>query len=375
MKSEVFIMQADKVSANLKRIREVKGMTMQEAANAAGISRMAYHNIEKGIAKPRVSNLQKLAKALGVKVFDLVRSVPELHSVRFRALKWKTKRSRLLREEIKSETALWMRDFNDLENMLPSEIHKNSCIENKKYNMQELSPEEAAGKARQCLKLEEDEVITDICGLVESAGIKLHFMSIELDNFFGFSVDDKVLGAAIVVNTHDSIPTERKIFTIAHELGHIIMHPSSFNDEDEEIKAQEEEANIFASHFIMPRIAFHKRLNEVKGLNFVDVILHIKRVFKVSYKTVIYRLIEEEIADLKMWQMFPYRYKQKKNFDFSGHKEPEPLAAIDCIEDRLNRLVREAYEKELISISRAAEILGKSIIEMRELVNGWMAVK
>ena len=94
MKSEVLIMQADKVSANLKRIREVKGMTMQNAANAAGISRMAYHNIEKGIAKPRVSNLQKLANAFGVKVFDLVRSVPELHSVRFRALKWKTKRSR-----------------------------------------------------------------------------------------------------------------------------------------------------------------------------------------------------------------------------------------------------------------------------------------
>ncbi len=368
-------MQADKVSANLKRIREVKEMTMQEAANAAGISRMAYHNIEKGIAKPRVSNLQKLANALGVKVFDLVRSVPELHSVRFRALKWKTKRSRLLREEIKSETALWMRDFNDLENMLPSEKHKKSCIKNRKYNMQELSPEEAAGKARQSLKLKEDELITDMCGLVESAGIKLHFMCIELDNFFGFSVDDKILGAAIVVNTHDSIPTERKIFTIAHELGHIIMHPSSFNDEDEEIKAQEEEANIFASHFIMPRIAFKKRLNEVKGLNFVDVILHIKRVFKVSYKTVIYRLIEEEIADSKMWQKFCYRYKQKKNFDFSGHKEPVPLAVIDCIEDRLSRLVREAYEKELISISRAAEILGKSIIEMRELVNGWMAVK
>ncbi len=368
-------MQADKVSANLKRIREVKEMTMQEAANAAGISRMAYHNIEKGIAKPRVGNLQKLANALDVKVFDLVRSVPELHSVRFRALKWKTKRSRLLREEIKSETALWMRDFNDLENMLPGEKHKKSCIKNKKYNMQELSPEEAAGKARECLKLKEDEVITDICGLVESAGIKLHFMSIELDNFFGFSVDDKDLGAAIVVNSHDSIPTERKIFTIAHELGHIIMHPGSFNDEDEEINVQEDEANIFASHFIMPRIAFHKRLNEVKGLNFVDVILHIKRVFKVSYKTVIYRLIEEEIADSRMWQMFCYRYKQKKSFDFSGHKEPEPLAAIDCIEDRLNRLVREAYEKELISISRAAEILGKSIIEMRELVNGWMAVK
>lgn len=368
-------MQANKVSVNLKRIRESKGMTMQEAADAAGISRMAYHNIEKGIAEPRVSNLQKLANALGVKVFDLVRSVPELQSVRFRALKWKTKISRLRREEIKSETALWMRDFNDLEMMLSDNKNKRSCIKSEKYDMQAMSPEEAAGKARECLGLKDDEVIADICGLVESAGIKLHFMSIELENFFGFSVDDKELGAAIVVNNHDTIPTERKIFTIAHELGHILMHPGSFNDEDEEINAQEDEANIFASHFLMPQKAFHKRLNEVKGLNYVDAILHIKRVFKVSYKTVIYRLIEEEIVNAKMWQMFCYGYKQVRKFDFKGHKEPEPLASIDCIEDRLGRLVREAYDKELISMSRAAEILGKSIIEMRELVNGWMAVK
>ena len=368
-------MQVNNVSVNLKRIRNVKSMTMQEAADAAGISRMAYHNIEKGIAAPRVSNLQKLAKALGVKVFHLVRRVPKLHSVRFRALKWKSKKSRLSREEIKSETALWMRDFNDLEAMLPRKKNKKVCIDNKKYNMQSLSPEEAAGKARDCLRIEEDAVIADICGLVESAGIKLHFMNIDLDNFFGFSVNDKELGAAIVVNSHGSIPTERKIFTIAHELGHILMHPSSFNDEDKEIDGQEKEADVFASHFLMPREAFHKRLAEVKGIDFVDAILHIKRVFKISYAAVLYRLVDESIASRDIWKLFRARYEKRCNFNFKKRKEPVPLAAIDCIEDRLSCLVREAYEKELISMSRAAEILDKSIIEMRELANGWMAVK
>jgi len=90
---------------------------------------------------------------------------------------------------------------------------------------------------------------------------------------------------------------------------------------------------------------------------------------------VLYRLVEENIADSEIWKHFRMRYKRRCNFDFKGHKEPAALEAIDCIEDRLSRLVREAYEKELISMSRAAEILGKSIIEMRELVKGWMAVK
>ena len=368
-------MQAKTVSVNLKRIRVSRGMSMQKAADAAGISRMAYHNIEKGIAEPRVSNLQNLANALNVKVFELVRSVPELHSVRFRAKKWKTKKSKQKREEIINETALWMRDFNDLEELLSTAKGKKSCLDNKKYDLNSMSPKEIASRARKCLGLKEDEVITDICGLVESSGVKLHFMDIDLDNFFGFSVNDKELGAAIVVNSNQSIPTERKIFTVAHELGHILMHPGSFNDEEEEINKQEDEANEFASYFLMPEIAFHKRLNEVKGLNFVNVILHIKRIFKVSYMTVIKRLIDEEIADRDIYRMFCYRYKQMKSFTFKGHREPEPLAEIDCIEDRLSSLVREAYENEKISMSRAAEILGKSIIEMRELVNGWMAVK
>lgn len=366
-------MQANKVSVNLKRIRIARGLTMEKAAKAAGITRMAYHNIEKGISEPRVSNLQSLANALGVKVFDLVRSVPELHSVRFRALKWKTKKAKEKREEIKEEVALWLRDYNDLESMLDTNKGKKFSVPHAITKLKE--PGKAADEARRSFGLKEDEIINNICGLVESAGIKLHFMSIELDEFFGFSVNDKDLGAAIVVNSLESIPTERKIFTIAHELGHILMHPSSFNDDAMEIEAQEKEADQFASQFLMPHAAFRKRIEEVKGLNFVDAILHIKRVFKVSYKAVIYRLIEEGIVDDKIWPAFYGKYKQEYKFEFKGHKEPIPIEPIDCIEDRLNRLVREAYEKEIISMSRAAEILGKSIVEMRELVSGWMAVK
>jgi len=348
---------------------------MEKAAKAAGLSRMAYHNIEKGKAEPRVRNLQNLANALGVKVFDLVRPVSELSSARFRALKWKTKQAQEQREEVKQQVALWMRDFNDLENLLRNKRKVKPQIQVSRTQDGNVFARKVANKARERFGLDKDEIITDICGLVESEGIKLHFIKVELDNFSGLSVNDKDLGEAIIVNSYAAKTTERKIFTIAHEFGHILMHPASFNDEDMEIEEQEKEANIFAGYFLMPQKAFHKRLEEVKGLDFVDAILHIKRAFKVSYEAVLYRLIEENVVDKDIWQYFRARYKRRYNFDFKGHREPAPLEAIDCIEDRLSRLVREAYEKDLISISRAAEILGKSIVEMRELINGWMAVK
>ncbi|MBF0253481.1 MAG: ImmA/IrrE family metallo-endopeptidase, partial [Candidatus Omnitrophica bacterium] len=289
--------------------------------------------------------------------------------------KWKTNKAKGQREEVKDDVALWMRDFNDLENMLSTKNGHKFSVPGSILSGKNKSPEKVAEDARKWFDLGEDEIITDICGLVESVGVKLHFINVGLDNFSGLSVNDKELGAAIIVNTYAAKTTERKIFTIAHEFGHILMHPDSFSDEDKEIKAQEDEANIFASHFLMPREAFHKRLAEVKGIDFVDAILHVKRVFKVSYEAVLVRLVDEKKADNEIWKQFRARYKRRCNFDFKGHKEPEPLAAIDCIEDRLSRLVREAYENEKISMSRAAEILGKSIIEMRELVTGWMAVK
>ena len=368
-------MQSKNVSANLRRLRLARGMTMAAAAKAADISRMAYHNIEKGKAMPRVKNLQKLAIALNVKIFDIVRPVPELNTVRFRSRKWLTGKAKENREQIKCEIALWLRDFSDLEKMLRVGPEKKIDALVKEERDGHILAKKTAEKARNLFGLKGDEIINDICGLVESAGIRLHFIDIDLKNFSGFSVNDKELGAAIIVNNNDTISTEHKIFTIAHELGHILMHPGSFNDEPNEIEQQEKEADNFAGHFLMPEEAFDKRLEEVKGLYFIDAILHLKRVFKVSYSAVLYRIIEKQIADNGIWQIFRAKCYEKYGTDFKGHKEPFALGKFDCIEDRLSRLVRSAREKGLISNSRAAEILGVSLNEMRERISGWMAVK
>ena len=44
------------------------------------------------------------------------------------------------------------------------------------------------------------------------------------------------------------------------------------------------------------------------------------------------------------------------------------------MEDRFARLVRQAFEKEVISIGRAGEMLGLSLEEMRALARAWQEV-
>ena len=51
--------------------------------------------------------------------------------------------------------------------------------------------------------------------------------------------------------------------------------------------------------------------------------------------------------------------------------DPDSLAKSDLIEDRFARLVRQAYENELISLSRAGEMLNLSLLDMRDRAKAW----
>jgi transcriptional regulator with XRE-family HTH domain len=56
----------------LKRLRKAKGMSQYALPNAAGISRVYVKKLEEGRSDPTVGMLQRLAKALGVPVTELL---------------------------------------------------------------------------------------------------------------------------------------------------------------------------------------------------------------------------------------------------------------------------------------------------------------
>lgn len=55
----------------MKQIRQIKGMTQNQLAEKANISRVAIGNYERGDRQPNISITQKIADALGVPVADL----------------------------------------------------------------------------------------------------------------------------------------------------------------------------------------------------------------------------------------------------------------------------------------------------------------
>jgi Zn-dependent peptidase ImmA (M78 family)/transcriptional regulator with XRE-family HTH domain len=347
----------------------MKGFNQGDVAERAGISRNAYRAIETGDSEPREGNLQKIATALGVTVMDLVRPVPELKTVRFRSHRSLTAQQRALRENLVTEFALWLQDFNELEELL--NVEEESSLKDSNPG----KPEQAARRAREALGLHENCPVIDICDVLERAGIKLYQAAARLEQYFGLSAGKDDGGPAIAVNTLRSIPVERRIFSVAHELGHLLLHRESYDGSERIEDPQEEhEANLFGGYFLMPAKAFEREWEDNRGLHFIDRVMKVKRHFQVSYKTVLMRLVQDGELDNSIWKHFPRYYEGHVRRPLQPKKEPFPLAEPDFEEDRLDHLVRNALEKNLISTDRAAEILSISVEDMRERIRSWEVV-
>ncbi len=60
------------MKTNLKAIREKKGLSLRGLAQRSGVDWTTIHRIEQERADPRLSTLATLAKALGIRVRDLL---------------------------------------------------------------------------------------------------------------------------------------------------------------------------------------------------------------------------------------------------------------------------------------------------------------
>ena len=369
---------------NLRRLRDEKCLTQGQVAEKAGISRVAYRNIETGAAEPRDGTLTNLATALDVGIPDLMVEVRHLRAVRFRQKKMTS------REQLLVKVSRWLEAYHELEVLLGQE--KRFVFANAKVAGQAVGAErlkKLAEAARRSAGLAPKDAIRDVCELLEDNGIKVYPLSIANDGFFGLSVAKGDGGPAVVVNVWERISVERWIFTAAHELCHLLLHIDAYDvDVHKEKKAEEKEADVFAAYFLMPPEVFEEAWHETRGLSFVDRVLKVKRLFRVSYRTVLHRVQDTTPLGKAVWGRFQVEYRARygrtlavtnepqglKSAMPESHRayEPDRLSPHEFNGDRLKLLVRDGIEQEKISLGRGAEILGLDLSDMRNLSASWV---
>ena len=64
---------AIKLGENIRRIREEKGMTQIELCRKLKVDRAYMSNVENGKKNPTLSTIEKIAKALGVSLEELMK--------------------------------------------------------------------------------------------------------------------------------------------------------------------------------------------------------------------------------------------------------------------------------------------------------------
>ena len=142
----------------------------------------------------------------------------------------------------------------------------------------------------------------------------------------------------------------------------------------------------------MPQTLFDQKLAEAKGLPIVPLVFKLKRFFGVSWKTVLHRLASSSADGNRLWGRFQAEYGaltgrtigtgngprgMKTSIRSVGPAarvadEPEHLVAADFVESRLHLLVRDAVERDEITVGRAAEVLRLDVKTMLATARSWV---
>lgn len=229
------------VGEMLRLARQRLGFTQKKAAGTIGVPQPVLSRYENQISEPDENFLQKAADIYNIprKFFDLkstiygppvsVHPMPRAKSdVTARDLDMVTAELNL--------RAMYLRRFLESVDFEPSS------------NLPELSIDEW-GKASRIAGVLRSQwglprgPIKNLTRLVESAGV-----IVGMSDFRGASISGmtfKIPGHPPLVLLNSTHPADRMRFTLAHELGHIIMHRFP-------TPTMEDEANEFASNFLMP---------------------------------------------------------------------------------------------------------------------------
>jgi Zn-dependent peptidase ImmA (M78 family) len=168
-----------------------------------------------------------------------------------------------------------------------------------------VTPQDAADKVRSVLGVPPGPV-GDLVGVLESGGVAVLRRDLGTTRMDALMSWPKGGRPVVVLGSH--APGDRQRFTVAHELGHAVMHAVPRED-------QEGEADRFASQFLMPQQDIRTELGEVT----VAKLARLKARWGVSMAALLRRA-----RDLDTIGEAGYR---RMNIEFSqaGYRTNEPV--------------------------------------------------
>lgn len=351
------------LGSRLKLARAKAGLSLRDLAELVEprVSAQALSKYENDVMMPSSRVLMGLARALNVSVdFLMGAQVESLAGVEFRKGAGTSASERARVEAIvieKLENYLAIEDILDMRG-------EDGALD--KFTIEHIESyeeaEELAIKLRNVWNLGED-AIPSLTDLLEDRGVRV----VEADLSEGVSgmtckvkrFDGRPPVSAIVISSKMTL--ERKRFTLAHELGHRLIHGVRGN------AIQLERAmNRFAGAFLVPATHLRREAGDQRTSISYHEIRRLKHLYGVSAAMLLYR-----ISDLAILPKAAVDYAFKTYAKPWRYDEPDPLrddGEFGTLErpSRFEGLVYRALAENLISSVRAANMLGVSLREIED---------
>lgn len=343
------------IGERIKQARKAAGLSLRALADRAGVTAMAISKYEGGKSTPSSRVLLDLSKALGVRTEYFFRPVKiELQEMKHR------KHSRLPKkalDQIEGDVKEQLERFMELEQLLPNgPVQAFKLPENLPAPITTL--DEVEGVARELrtswgLGVDPIPVLTD---MLEERGIKVFQSQAINDRFDGMAAT--VDGIPVVV-VGRGWPGDRQRFTLAHELGHLVLQGRLAPDVEEEAAA-----NRFAGAFLAPADEVRKELGETRVWLEPRELEVLKKTYGLSMQGWMHRA-----KDLGILPDTHY-VEMRKFFSSRGWNKTEPGEQYPPERPQLfDQLVYRALGQDLISESKAAELLRMPLTEFQKKRN------
>ncbi|HMH19051.1 MAG TPA: XRE family transcriptional regulator [Burkholderiales bacterium] len=352
------------IGHRLKLARDAAGLSLrdlQERINSL-VTAQAIGKYERDEMMPSSTVLLALAKALNVSPeYLLSKKALSLSEIDFRKGPAAGAKEERAVEAIVMDYA---ERYLNLEELLPDAARTWKAPVGKEFEIASIEDAElAAGKLREQWDLGVGP-INSMMELLGDKGIKV--VSIPLPDAISGSKafarqKDKNAAALIVVNEKHNV--ERQRFSLAHELGHLVLRfNADFSD-----KMQESAADRFAGAFLIVKEVLYKLVGKSRHVVPLGELISVKRFFKVSIACLVVRCrqlgIITQVAYGRIWATF-----KANGWIDVGSAEPSPIPKETEIANRMQRLCLRAVGEGAISESKAAELLRVSRRELEHLL-------
>jgi Zn-dependent peptidase ImmA (M78 family)/DNA-binding XRE family transcriptional regulator len=331
------------IGERLKLARTKARMSQRALADQAGVTAMSISKYENNEMMPGSDVLLKLADALDVRMEFFLRSAPELAIQP--VYRKHSRMGQKAQEAVKAQIQDWLERYLLIESFYPGDV----CVKMPEGYPRQVETledtEEIANALRAAWQLG-DNPIDNLMELLEEKGIKVGLVKGD-DDFDActFLYD----GETPAIAANENRPSDRQRFSLAHELGHIMMQVAKEVDE-------EKAAHRFAGAFLVPADAALMELGTVRRYLDPFELMMLKEKYGMSMAAWIHRakelgILSESAADrMRQW------------FNGRGWRKREPTELPQEKPRRMHRLVRRLVAEEVISESRAAELMGERIV-------------